>query len=379
MTPSPFDRPLSRRTLLRGATVAGAGALAAYTVGCGDEDGGASPTATQPGPPPTPPPAGTVVPQAPTSASWRRIAPEGTLPGARRDHSIVTDGKTLYVFGGRSSEQPLSDLWVYNVESDGGWRQVDLGAAPAPRFGHNAVWTRSPDVATDPGRLLVFGGQAGTAFFNDVWQFGPQSDSFVEIGVGEVRPTARYGAAGAVSTLDGEAVLFITHGFTNEGRFDDSWSWDDSWADVSPPGGLRPIRRCLMRAAWDSENDRLIMFGGQTDATPFLGDFWALDSNGWREIIADPSPPARNSNAMAFDDERGVAVLFGGNSAEGELNDVWVFDVREERWTQVEQSGESPSPRQGHDAAWVAGHGLYVFGGNDGSSDLNDLWLLTLS
>jgi N-acetylneuraminic acid mutarotase len=319
------------------------------------------------------------MPQAPTSASWRKIEPVAGMPSPRRDHSIVTDGETLYVFGGRSSGQALGDLWVYNVESDDAWRQVDLGATPAPRFGHNAVWARSPDVATDPGQLLVFAGQAGTAFFNDVWQFSPQADSFVEIGVGEVRPAARYGAGAAVATLDGEAVLFVTHGFTNEGRFDDSWSWDDSWADVSPPSGTRPIKRCLMRAAWDSAKGRFFIFGGQTDATPFLGDTWTLDSNGWREITPSASPPPRHFYAMAFDDERSIALLFGGNSAEGELNDVWVFDVQQETWSQLEQPGEAPSPRQGHDAAWVAGDGLYVFGGNDGSSDLNDLWLLTLS
>jgi hypothetical protein len=174
--------------------------------------------------------------------------------------------------------------------------------------------------------------------------------------------------------------MLVTHGFTNNGRFDDSWAFeDDNWVARSPSTGPRPIERCLTRAVWDSVNDRLIMFGGQTDATPFLGDTWALAADGWREITPEVSPPARNFYAMAFDDERGIAVLFGGNSAEGNLNDVWVFDVRAEAWSQIEQSGEPPSPRQGHDAAWVPGQGLYVFGGNDGSSDLNDLWLLTLS
>jgi hypothetical protein len=292
----------------------------------------------------------------------------------------VTDGTTLYIFGGRSSGQALSDLWVHNVESDDAWRQVDLGAAPAPRFGHNAVWARSP-AGTDPGQLLVFGGQAGTSFFNDVWQFRPQADSFVEIGVGEVRPAARYGAAGAI-VLGG--FIWITHGFTTGGRFDDSWAFDyltsNEWQQLAVEGEI-PIKRCLMRAVPAAfQNLGMLMFGGQTDGTPFLGDLWSLDNGGtWREIIADPSPPARHFYAMAFDDERGVAVLFGGNSAEGDLNDVWVFDARSERWTQIEQLGAGPSPRQGHDAAWVAGKGLYVFGGNDGSSDLNDLWLLTLS
>ena len=183
--------------------------------------------------------------------------------------------------------------------------------------------------------------------------------------------------------------MLITHGFTNSGRFDDTWSLDlagGSWTDISP-STKRPVERCLMRSAWDPRRERLLMFGGQTTATPFLGDLWALEPNGWREIAAEPRPSPRTFYAMAFDRllrviQEGVIIrdrliIFGGNSQGGAMNDLWFFDSPSESWSQATPEGEPPSPRFGHDAV-VVGRSLFVFGGNDGSNDLNDLWELTL-
>ena len=82
---------------------------------------------------------------------------------------------------------------------------------------------------------------------------------------------------------------------------------------------------------------------------------------------------------MVFDNEGGRLVLFGGSTAGGAEDDIWVFDSADESWSQASPEGESPSPRSGHDGVWVPTSGsLVVFGGRDGSGNLNDLWKLTL-
>lgn len=365
--------PISRRALLRSAVIGGSGLLAAYLVGCGD-GGQPQPTATASPTPTTTPPAGATLTATPTPAPaalrWRRLSPSGTLPPPRRDHSLLSDGRRLFLFGGRGQEV-LGDLWSYDIAS-GAWTEVSASPAPAARFGHNAAFHAAQN------RFLIFGGQAG-GFFNDVWAFDVASGAWSDISPSGATPTTRYGAASAFDPAT--ARFLVSHGFTGEGsRFDDTWAFaaaEETWTKLPIQGEL-PIRRCLMRAAWDTGAQRLLMFGGQTTGTPFLGDLWALEGNRWREITAEPVPSPRNFYALAYDDEGGRAILFGGNTEEGPANDLWFFDSASESWSQQQPEGEGPSPRFGHDAVWLpASRSLLVFGGNDGQ-DLNDLWELSV-
>ncbi len=363
---------LSRRSFLSSAVLAGSGLLGAYLVGCGkgpDESGRLSPTAT---PPAAPPPAGTpTATTAPATLRWRQLQPGSDSPPPRRDHSLVSDGQRLFLFGGRAGE-PLADLWSYDGVG-ATWTEVVAAGAPPARFGHNAIW----DVPR--GRLVVFGGQAGGTFFNDVWAFDPASGQWSQLSPAGASPSARYGAGAA---LDPAGRLLVTHGFTTAGRFDDTWALaldSDSWTDLATQRP-RPVERCLMRAAWDAGAGQLLMFGGQTTGTPFLGDLWALGDGAWREIAAQPKPSPRNFYAMAFDEEGRRLILFGGNTADGPLNDLWFFDTTTERWSQPSPQGEGPPPaRAGHDAAWLPGsHRLIVFGGQTTEGDSNELWELNV-
>lgn len=410
-------RQLPRRALLTG----GLGLAAAYTVGCGgggdnkDGDGSAAngtggptgragtggPTgrADTGGPTPTPsssggvaqatdaadaedlPPGQTPAPGGRTprptrtpqplnlKARWGRLPVSGPQPPGRRDHSLVTDGKKLYLFGGRDPS-PLGDTWVFDPAS-AQWTEVAT-AGPDARFGHNAGYNSLRD------RIVMFGGQAA-GFFNDVWAFqiAPRTWEKIEAGPGPGPPSPRYGAAAAIDS--GSHRFLISHGFTNSGRFDDTWALvlgGDVWFDAAVPQG-RPLARCLTRGAWDRENDRFLMFGGQSNPTPFLGDFWSYTPGVWTELSG--GPPARNLYAMDYDRDRGLVVLIGGAGENGNLNDVWIFDVVSDAWRQMSPSGEAPSARASHDAVYVRERkSIIVFGGFDGSY-LNDLWELKIS
>jgi len=274
----------------------------------------------------------------------------------------VTDGNRLYIFGGRTPEA-VGDTWWFELR-DQVWVLVNT-ASPEPRFGHNAVWDAPRE------RIVMFGGQ-GAGFFQDTWEMVPLARAWNLIDAAS-GPSPRYGSA---SALDPAGRLVVSHGFTNAGRFDDTWSWSfdgAAWGDTSPAAN-RPLARCLTRAVWDSVNNRFLMFGGQSNPTPYLGDFWALTADGWTELPA--GPPARNLYAMAFDDANGRLILVGGAGETGNLNDVWVFDVATNAWTQVTPEGQPPSARASHDAVWHAQrNALIVFGGFDGAY-LNDLWQL---
>ncbi|MDZ4278684.1 MAG: kelch repeat-containing protein, partial [Dehalococcoidia bacterium] len=67
--------------------------------------------------------------------------------------------------------------------------------------------------------------------------------------------------------------------------------------------------------------------------------------------------------------------LFGGRTADGPVNDLWLFDAASDTWTQQTAEG-APSPRFGHDGALTAAGSLLVFGGSDGEADFDELWEL---
>lgn len=352
--------------------VGGAGLLAAYAAGCNNRSG----SQLTPAPTRLPAPTQEVTPApVPTESPlarprWRALTSSGLQPPPRRDHSLVADGQRLFAFGGRSSG-PLGDLWAFDT-NEGAWTEVAAPDGPSARFGHNAVY----DAAR--GRMLVFGGQGSGGFFNDVWAFDVASGAWSQLTVGGSGPSPRYGAAGA---LDPAGRLLISHGFTDAGRFDDTWGYDlggGSWADASPQGE-RPLERCLMRSVWDPGAERLLMFGGQSTGIPFLGDLWELTGDGWSELMGEPKPSPRNFYAMVFDDEGGRLVLFGGSRRDGPANDLWLFDSASNAWSEEPPEGEVPSARFGQDAVWLPDRRtLIVFGGRDGSQELNDLWELSL-
>jgi len=319
---------------------------------------------------------GTPVPQA---LPWRQIAPSGTLPPPRRDHSLVSDGERLVLFGGRG-ESVLGDLWSSDLDGKRrpqapAWTEITAEGGPSARFGHNAIWDEQG------ARMIVFGGQDSGSFFGDAWAFEPAAGTWTAFDVNidaSPRPEPRYGAGGA---YDPAGRMLITHGFTDTGRFDDTWALDlagQAWTDISPEGE-RPVERCLMRAVWDPAQQRLFTFGGQTTETPFLGDLWSLMGGRWRELPRQPAPSPRNFYAMVYDEQSPFIIIFGGRTEAGPANDLWFFNAAEEYWTQA-FAADAPSPRFGHDGVWLPEtRTLLVFGGNDGSSDLNDLWELNVA
>ncbi|KAL9637893.1 MAG: hypothetical protein Q9204_001697 [Flavoplaca sp. TL-2023a] len=77
--------------------------------------------------------------------------PEGQIPPARTNHTIVSWNDKLYLFGGTNGTQWFNDVWSYDPRQVA-WTQLDcIGYIPAPREGHSAALVN--DV------MYIFGGR----------------------------------------------------------------------------------------------------------------------------------------------------------------------------------------------------------------------------
>ncbi|MCH8814636.1 MAG: hypothetical protein IH957_05975 [Chloroflexi bacterium] len=369
------DQRITRRRLLRSAVVGGSGLLAAYLVGCGGDEEprvnatpAVTPTLAGPGVTGGSTPALTASP-IPTTLRWDRLDIAGAAPPPRRDHSLVTDGTSIFLFGGRGASGELNDLWTYDLAS-GVWTEINSPNPPSARFGHNAVYSEVDS------RMVIFGGQAGSQFFGDTWAFTPDADSWAESEIPGDSPAARYGAA---ATHDPSGRLIVSHGFTSSGRFDDTWAlalFTSNWTELARKAE-RPVERCLVRGVWDSGANRFLIFGGQSNQAPFLGDLWSFDGASWTEIDFGDGPAPRTLYSMVYDGGSTRVMLFGGATADGATNDLWFLDTQENEWSQQSPEGDAPSPRSGHDSIWLPeARSLFVFGGRGEAGDLDEMWRL---
>jgi hypothetical protein len=295
----------------------------------------------------------------PPALKWSRANPSGVVPTPRVDAPVAYDsvGRELFVFGGLDASGDRNDLWRYSVDNQQ-WIQLDpSGQAPNPRHGHTVTF--------DPvrRRIIVMAGQ-GAGFFGDAWAYDIQTNSWTQLGGNTSGPNPRYGLSAIYDPKRDRMV--ISHGFTSDGRFDDTWALDlrsNSWTDISP-SGTRPLRRCLHHAVYLPQSDQMLLYGGCSSGYGPCpqGDLWSfnLATNEWTQLVTAVSPAARQRYGMVFDDRRNRMVLFGGLGGPP-FNDTWEYDPTSVAWTQIMPAGDVPSSRYRQEAVFASDLGTAFF------------------
>lgn len=131
-----------------------------------------------------------------------------------------------------------------------------------------------------------------------------------------------------------------------------------------------PAARYAHSMAFDSNRGVAVIFGG-TDGNARYNETWEWNGN-TRQLKSISGPGARDSMSMAYDSLRNVTVLFGGyNGSIVPLGDTWEWNGS--TWLQRPIAG--PPARYGHAMAYDSFRNRVVlFGGFDGSVRRNDTW-----
>ena len=372
--------------------------------------------------------------------TWTLLAPLGTPPVARTNHTAIYDPvrDRMLIYGGFRSDPntALGDVHALSLSGSLEWVQLDVLAAPPVRGGHAAVYDPVGD------RMLVFGGTEGANGLNDVWALGlGATPSWSQVSVAGTPPWQRFGAAAVYDASASRMVLFggiVSPNFPVP--LNDAWalslSGGPTWNQLALAAPL-PSARYYCGAAFDSARRRLLVFGGIAPDAPtdLVNELWALDLTPpeawsvpplltppeprmlpcsaydsrrqlmwvwgggtesqlypdvwslalssvpeWRKYTIAMGPSARTGASSIYDSDGDRIVVFGGNDG-ATRNDLWALSPEgTPQWSTIAAVGTAPPPRYGHTAVWdSAGRRTIIFGGmNDSWELMNDVWELSL-
>ena len=162
-------------------------------------------------------------------------------------------------------------------------------------------------------KMILFGGEGS---LNDTWQYDGTNWTLLSP---PVSPPGRWSARLAFDSVRNRMVLFGGWTGTYTG---DTWEFNGTtWVEISPP--TSPSARYGHHMAFDSSRGRIVLFGGHDGAV--LNDLWSYNGTDWVQDMptgnAQPVPTPRHYGSMAYDSDRNRMVLFGGNSINATYED----------------------------------------------------------
>ncbi len=170
----------------------------------------------------------------------------------------------------------------------------------------------------------------------------------------------------------------------NKAKLEINLTGIQTWLEIEPSN--KPIARYShgMAPIWGTE--KVLLFGGYSipGGNKIMDDTWIYDLcyNTWVQKSPANKPTARESHAMAsvYGDDK--VILFGGSSSwDSQLDDIWVYDLSDNDWT---QKTKGPLGRYGHTMCTVDNDDkVIIFGGTKWTgvtyNYFNDTWVYDLS
>lgn len=289
-------------------------------------------------------------------------------PQSRNGNGFIynSNDKVFLLFGGTKGflsdkkEDYLSDTWIYNPSTKN-WTKMITSTSPAGRWLFGLVY------APDLNKAFLFGGSTELPTLNDLWEYDFKSNSWSIIKSESKHLPAARSAFGMVY-LDKHKTIIMFGGATDCYPTSSDWktfncSYDGGTWEYSPytkewnlrksASDTTPVARSDHVMAYDSFNDKVILFGGSINAMGkeegTLGDTWAYDyeSNTWTNMKPSMNPPARFAHAMAYDKLSRKVILYGGYTGEPTnklFNDVLAYDYKTNGWEQLKLEN-APLPR----------------------------------
>ncbi|CAK7198773.1 Negative regulator of mitotic exit [Sporothrix eucalyptigena] len=153
-----------------------------------------------------------------STRQWSRALPSGPRPSGRYGHSLNILGSKIYIFGGQVEGYFMNDLAAFDLNQlqmpNNRWEILipnsdnggpPQGKIPPARTNHSVVSYND--------KMYLFGGTNGFQWFNDVWCYDPATNSWTQQDCIGYIPVEREGHAAALV----DDVMYIFGGRTEDG------------------------------------------------------------------------------------------------------------------------------------------------------------------
>jgi hypothetical protein len=284
---------------------------------------------------------------------WVLLHPSNNPPPLAQS-GFAYDGNSNegIVFGGIYKDKWSDETWIWNGDD---WRKADVANKPPAREKVAMAYDEARD------KMVIFGGNMNKTIFDDTWEWDGKDWELIE---SDHIPPARCCHAMAYDNVQKKVIMYGGWNSLTGEFFNDTWTWDGKdWVELphgdaplaaahtlvnfdsrdkvlSTPSGYNDTwewdgefwkqvfirldpHRADGRSVYDSQQERIIFFGGIGDGTSFLNDTWVFTGQNWELLNILSVPPARYSHVMFYDTKRNSVILFGGAGKEGLLGDTW--------------------------------------------------------
>ena len=190
-------------------------------------------------------------------------------------------------------------------------------------------------------RVILFGGwilDDLNTYHNETYAYDPITNTWTQMNP-ESPPLERsFHMMVYHPTMD--RVILLGGDFLFSAPDTDTWAYDfnsDSWTLLEAEN--MPPRSEGSSMVYVSSTDQVILFGGINEGVP-QNDMWAFDhvENTWIELNPKNPPSPRAYHAMAYDSANDKIILFGGgitDNASDLTNDTWIYDPQTNTWTDM--------------------------------------------
>jgi N-acetylneuraminic acid mutarotase len=281
-------------------------------------------------------------------------------PPARYDTGLAYDParKSLILFGGSSgtytyygTTDVLADTWEWNTGTRK-WTQLFPTLSPSQRSGHGMVtdsarkriilyagYDSSGNIIVYPPYYYPDAGAYSDPSKTDVWEWDGASGTWTNRTPTLLVSMPTGGSYPIMVFDDGREKLALFDALSNyygygygSSAAGDFWEWDPVGGAWSQKVTGEALGQGLYDAlvSYDSIRRRVVLLGrpAMTDSTASMST-WELDTSGPTWYARPPSGEPVDSPyaAMAFDNQRGVVVLFGGMPWGTATDETWEYSV----------------------------------------------------
>lgn len=256
---------------------------------------------------------------------WTELTPTPSPPAEGQDMVYLASSDRVVLFQGNPPRSgPLEHVWEYDFNANA-WTLRQAANALPWRNGFRVAYDEQSD------RIVLFGG-ARSFLYNDTWVYDPANATWTQMSP-SVSPPGRNWHRLVYDAKRDRTVLF--GGDTPDQGV---WAYDyetDTWESMGAIGAPGP--RIYHDMVYDRRTERIVLFGGvDVPSENPNNDTWEYDlgANSWTKLTLRASPSRRGWHAMAYNSQPDRIVLFGGGpDRDHNTRETWVLDLGNNTWT----------------------------------------------